>query len=47
MNIHSEAAPVEDERFLTPGVMVMLALMAIGLAFGAAPFSLVSAKLPI
>ncbi|MGD8333182.1 MAG: Ni/Fe-hydrogenase cytochrome b subunit, partial [Desulfobacterales bacterium] len=38
MNIHSEAAPVEDERFLTPGVMVMLALMAIGLAFGAARF---------
>ncbi|MGD8961649.1 MAG: Ni/Fe-hydrogenase cytochrome b subunit, partial [Desulfobacterales bacterium] len=38
MNIHTDAAPVEEERFLTPGVMVMLALMAIGLAFGAARF---------
>ena len=38
MNIHMEAAPVAEERFLTPGVMVMLALMAIGLAFGAARF---------
>ena len=28
MNIHMGAAPVEEERFLTPGVMVMLALMA-------------------
>ena len=32
MNEHVEAAPVE-EKFLTPGVMVMLAFMAVGLAF--------------
>ncbi len=31
-NDHVEAAPVE-EKFLTPGVMVMLAFMAVGLAF--------------
>ena len=35
--IHEEAAPVE-EKFLTPGVMVMLAFMAVGLAFAAARF---------
>lgn len=38
MNVPSEAAPVAEERFLTPGVMVMLALMAVGLAFVAARF---------
>ena len=38
MNMHGEAAPVEEEKFLTPGVMVMLALMAVGLAFVAARF---------
>ena len=32
MNKHMETAPVE-EKFLTPGVMVMLAFMAVGLAF--------------
>jgi len=32
MNTHEKAAPVE-EKFLTPGVMVMLALMVIGGAF--------------
>jgi octaheme c-type cytochrome (tetrathionate reductase family) len=37
--IHEEAAPVE-EKFLTPGVMVLLAFMAVGLAFGAARFIL-------
>jgi octaheme c-type cytochrome (tetrathionate reductase family) len=37
MNTLESAAPVE-EKFLTPGVMVMLALMAIGLAFTAARF---------
>ncbi len=37
MNIHEQAAPVE-EKFLTPGVMVMLALMAIGGAFLVARF---------
>jgi len=35
--IHEEAAPIE-EKFLTPGVMVMLAFMAVGLAFAAARF---------
>ncbi len=38
MNMHSEAAPVSEEKFLSPGVMVMLALMAVGLAFVAARF---------
>ena len=38
MNMHGEAAPIQEERFLTPGVMVMLALMAVGLAFVAARF---------
>jgi len=38
MNMHPEAAPIEEEKFLTPGVMVMLALMAVGLAFVAARF---------
>jgi len=38
MNLHSEAAPIEEEKFLTPGVMVLLALMAVGLAFAAARF---------
>jgi octaheme c-type cytochrome (tetrathionate reductase family) len=38
MNLHSEAAPVEEEKFLTPGVMVLLALMAVGAAFAAARF---------
>jgi octaheme c-type cytochrome (tetrathionate reductase family) len=37
MSSHEAAAPVE-EKFLTPGVMVMLALMAIGGAFIAARF---------
>jgi len=37
MNTHEKAAPVE-EKFLTPGVMVMLALMVIGGAFVAARF---------
>jgi octaheme c-type cytochrome (tetrathionate reductase family) len=37
MMLHEEAAPVE-EKFLTPGVMVMLAFMAVGLAFAAARF---------
>jgi len=37
MNHHEQAAPVE-EKFLTPGVMVMLAFMAVGLAFVAARF---------
>jgi len=32
MNQHEKAAPVE-EKFLTPGVMVMISLMAIGFAF--------------
>jgi octaheme c-type cytochrome (tetrathionate reductase family) len=38
MNLHGEAAPVEEEKFLTPGVMVLLALMGVGLAFVAARF---------
>ena len=38
MNLHAEAAPVEEEKFLTPGVMVLLALMGVGLAFVAARF---------
>ena len=38
MNMHREAAPLEEEKFLTPGVMVMLALMAVGLAFVATRF---------
>ncbi len=37
MNNHEVAAPVE-EKFLTPGVMVMLSLMAMGLAFAVARF---------
>ena len=37
MNNHHGAAPVE-EKFLTPGVMLLLALMGIGLAFAAARF---------
>ena len=37
MNLHEQAAPVE-EKFLTPGVMVMLAFMAVGLAFAAVRF---------
>jgi len=37
MSSHENAAPVE-EKFLTPGVMVMLALMAIGGAFMIARF---------
>ena len=37
MNLHEQAAPVE-EKFLTPGVMVMLAFMGVGLAFTAARF---------
>ena len=37
MTPHEAAAPVE-EKFLTPGVMVMLSLMGIGLAFAAARF---------
>lgn len=37
MNMHEKAAPVE-EKFLTPGVMVMLGLMVIGAAFAAARF---------
>jgi len=37
MNTHEKAAPIE-EKFLTPGVMVMLALMVIGGAFAAARF---------
>ena len=47
MNMHREAAPLEEEKFLTPGVMVMLALMAVGLAFVATRFSSVSARSPI
>ena len=39
MNLHEEAAPVE-EKFLTPGVMVLLAFMAVGLVFAAARFIL-------
>jgi octaheme c-type cytochrome (tetrathionate reductase family) len=38
MNMHAEAAPIKEEKFLTPGVMVMLALMAVGLVFVAARF---------
>ncbi|MBW2428762.1 MAG: Ni/Fe-hydrogenase cytochrome b subunit, partial [Deltaproteobacteria bacterium] len=38
MNLHGQAAPVEEEKFLTPGVMVLLALMGVGLAFVAARF---------
>jgi Ni/Fe-hydrogenase subunit HybB-like protein len=38
MNMHGEAAPIQEEKFLTPGVMVMLALMAVGLAFVATRF---------
>jgi hypothetical protein len=38
MNMHGEAAPVKEEKFLTPGVMVMLALIGVGLAFVAARF---------
>ena len=37
MSSHEQAAPVE-EKFLTPGVMVMLALMAIGGAFAVVRF---------
>ena len=37
MNMHENAAPV-DEKFLTPGVMVMLGLMAIGAAFAISRF---------
>jgi len=37
MNNHEVAAPIE-ERFLTPGVMVMLSLMAMGFAFVVARF---------
>lgn len=37
MTSHEQAAPV-TERFLTPGVMVMLALMAVGAVFAAARF---------
>ncbi len=37
MKNHEEAAPV-DEKFLTPGVMVMLAFMAVGFAFAVARF---------
>ncbi|MBT8350140.1 MAG: Ni/Fe-hydrogenase cytochrome b subunit, partial [Deltaproteobacteria bacterium] len=37
MNNHEVAAPVE-EKFLTPGVMVMLSLMAMGFAFVVARF---------
>ena len=37
MNLHEGAAPVE-EKFLSPGVMVMLALMFVGLAFAAVRF---------
>ncbi len=33
MSSHENAAPVE-EKFLTPGVMVMLAVMAVGFGFG-------------
>ncbi len=39
MNLHEHAAPVE-EKFLSPGVMVMLAFMAVGFAFTAARFLL-------
>ncbi len=39
MNFHEDAAPVE-EKFLTPGVMVMLGFMGVGLAFAAARFLL-------
>ena len=38
MNLHAEAASVDEEKFLTPGVMVLLALMGVGLAFVAARF---------
>ena len=38
MNMHGDAAPLEEEKFLSPGVMVMLALMAVGVAFVAARF---------
>ena len=37
MSSREMAAPVE-EKFLTPGVMVMLSLMGIGFAFAAARF---------
>jgi len=37
MNSHERAAPVQ-EKFLTPGVMVMLAFMAMGFAFAIARF---------
>ena len=37
MTSHEAAAPVE-EKFLTPGVMVMLGFIAVGLAFAAARF---------
>jgi hypothetical protein len=37
MSGHEAAAPVE-EKFLTPGVMVMVALMGIGAAFVTARF---------
>ena len=37
MNYHEDAAPVE-EKFLTPGVMVMLALVAVGFAFALGRF---------
>ena len=37
MNSNELAAPVE-EKFLTPGVMVMLGFIAIGLAFAAVRF---------
>ena len=38
MTAHEHAAPVVDEKFLTPGVMVMLGLMAVGGAFALARF---------
>jgi len=38
MKAHEQAAPL-DEKFLTPGVMVMLALMAVGGAFAVARFA--------
>ncbi len=39
MNMHHDAVPLEkEEKFLTPGVMVLLALMAVGLAFMMARF---------
>ena len=37
MNAHEQAAPVK-EKFLTPGVMVLMALIAVGIAFTATRF---------